>query len=68
MLEELATFIKKAPLRVQEVVLAKASWENLINTTAILRLMVHRYHAYSERAPFWLREVERCIDMAGGTF
>ena len=43
LLEELAPFIKrKKPLRVQEVILAKASWENLVNATTILRMMVRR--------------------------
>ena len=47
LLEELAPFIKrKTPLRVQEVILAKASWENLVNATTVLRMMVRRYHAY----------------------
>jgi len=31
-------------------------------------MMVRRYHAYSERAPIWLREFARCIAKAGGTF
>jgi len=69
LLEELAPFIKrKMPLRVNEVILAKASWENLINTSTIMRMMVRRYHAYIERAPVWLREFARCIVKAGGTF
>jgi len=62
-------FIKrKTPLRVQEVILAKTSWGNLVNATTVLRMMVRRYHAYSERAPIWLREFARCIVKAGGTF
>jgi len=69
LLEELASFIKrKTQLRVNEVILAKASWEDLVNATTVLRMMVRRYHAYSERAPIWLREFARCIAKAGGTF
>jgi len=69
LLEELAPFIKrKAPLRVNEVILAKASWENLVNATTVLRMMVRRYHACSERAPIWLREFACCIAKTGGTF
>jgi len=71
LLEELVPFIKrKTPLRVNEVILVKASWENLVNATTrtVLRMMVRRYHAYSERAPIWLREFARCIAKAGGTF
>ena len=66
LLEELAPFIKrKTPLRVKQVILAKASWENFINVTTVLRMMVRRYHAYSERAPIWLREFARCVAKAG---
>jgi len=68
LLEELSRFIKrKTPLRVNEVILAKAPWENL-NATTIMRMMVRRYHAYSDRAPIWLREFACCIAKAGGTF
>jgi len=31
-------------------------------------MMVRRYHAYSERAPIWLREFACCVAKAGGTF
>ena len=69
LLEELAPFIKrKKPLQVQEVILAKPTWENLVNATTVLRMMVRRYHAYSERAPIWLRDFARCIVKAGGPF
>jgi len=69
LLEELAPFInRKTPLRVNEVILAKASWENLVNATTVPRMIVRRHHAYSERAPIWLREFARCIAKAGGTF
>ena len=69
LLEELSPFTKrKMPLRVNEVILAKASWENLINATTIMRMMVRRYHAYSDRAPIWLRDFACCIAKAGGTF
>jgi len=69
LLEELAPFIKrKKPLRVNEVILAKRTWENLVNATTVLRMMVRRYHAYSERAPIWLREFACCVAKAGGTF
>jgi len=68
-LEELAPFIKtRTPLRVQEVILAKASWENLVNATTVLRMMLRRYRDYSDRAPICLREFARCIAKAGGTF
>ena len=29
--------------------------------------MMRRYHAFSERAPIWLREFARCVALAGGT-
>ena len=68
LLEELTPFIKrKTPPRMNEVILAKSSWENLMNMTTIVRMMVRRYHAYSERAPIWLRDFARCIVKAGGT-
>jgi len=69
LLKELAPFVKrKMPLRVQAVILAKASWENLINTTTIMRMMVRWYHAYSERAATCLREFARSIVKAGRIF